>query len=136
MSQTMLSSTMRKPSKMDVGPFHVSDITDYVRGDLVAKQKVPITLEQKGCYAILAPPGKELCIICVGCFEPGMSLNDDCKCKKISSYCQHWKGVNKGKFTCNATDEDTLEACVKRLQSDDTVGALEEPVVNVGMDVK
>jgi hypothetical protein len=58
MSQTMLSLTTRKPSKMDVGPFNISDITDYVRGDLVAKQKVPITLEQKGRYAILAPPGK------------------------------------------------------------------------------
>jgi hypothetical protein len=45
---SQLSSTMRKPSKMDVGPFNVSDITDYVRGDLLAKQKVPITLEQKG----------------------------------------------------------------------------------------
>jgi hypothetical protein len=43
---------MRNPSKMDVGPFKVSDVTDYVRGDLVAKQKVPITLEQKGRYAI------------------------------------------------------------------------------------
>jgi hypothetical protein len=119
---------------MDVGPFHVSDITDYVRGDLVAKQKVPITLEQKGRYAILAPPGKDLRIVCVGCFEPGMSLNDDRKCKKISSYCQHWEGVNKGKFTCNATDEDTLEACTKRLQSVEAVDTLEEPVLNV--DVK
>lgn len=136
MSQTMLSSTMRKPSKMDVGPFHVSDITDYVRGDLVAKQKVPITLEQKGRYAILAPPGKELRIVCVGCFEPGMSLNDDRKCKKISSYCQHWEGVNKGKFTCNATDEDTLEACMERLPSVNVVNILDkspskEPVINV-----
>lgn len=126
-------STMRKPSKMDVGPFHVSDVTDYVRGDLVAKQKVPITLEQKGRYAILAPPGKDLRIVCVGCFEPGMSLNDDRKCKKISSYCQHWEGVNKGKFTCNATDEDTLEACMKRLQSVGAVNTLEGPAFNVGI---
>jgi hypothetical protein len=112
-------STMRNPSKTDVGPFKVSDVTNYVRGDLVAKQKVPIMLEQKGRYAILAPPGKkELWIICVGCFEPGMSLNDDRKCKKISLYCQHWEGVNKSKFTCNATGEDTLEACMERLQSD------------------
>jgi hypothetical protein len=132
MSQML--STMRKPSRMDVGPFHVSDITDYVRGDLVAKQKVPITLEQKGRFAILAPPGKDLRIVCVGCFEPGMSLNDDRKCKKISSYCQHWEGVNKGKFTCNATDEDTLEADTKRLHSVEAVNTLEEPVLNV--DVK
>jgi hypothetical protein len=124
MSQ-MLS--MRKPSKMDTGPFKVSDITDFVRGDLVAKQGVPITLEQKGRYAILAPPGKDLRIVCVGCFEPGMSLNDDRKCKKVSSYCQHWEGVKKGKFTCNTIGEDTLEACTGRLQS---VGTLEEPTVD------
>jgi len=55
-----------------------------------------------------------------------MSLNDDRKCKKISSYCQHWEGVKKGKFTCNATDEDTLEACMERLQ-----GVTGGPVVNV-----
>jgi hypothetical protein len=117
---------------MDVGPFRVSDITDYVRGDLVAKQKVPIMLEQKGRYAILAPPGKELRIVCVGCFEPGMSLNDDRKCKKISSYCQHWEGVKKGKFTCNATDEDnTLKACEECLQRvNDAVDTIEEPVVD------
>jgi hypothetical protein len=116
-------STMRKPSKTDTGPFKISDITDWVRGNLVVQQKVPITIEQKGRYAILAPPGKDLRIICVGCFEPGMSLNDDQKCKKISSYCQHVEGVKKGKFTCNATDEDTLEACMARCVG---VGAVEE----------
>jgi Holliday junction resolvase len=119
----MSRSTMRKPSKTDTGPFKVSDITDYVRGNLVAQQRVPITIEQKGRYAILAPPGKDLRIICVGCFEPGMSLNDDRKCKKISSYCQHVEGVKKGKITCNATEEDTLEACMARCAG---VGAVEE----------
>jgi hypothetical protein len=39
---------------------HAPDITDYVRGDLFAKQKVPIALAQKGREAILAPPGKEV----------------------------------------------------------------------------
>jgi hypothetical protein len=131
MSQAMLST--RKPSKMDTGPFKVSDITDFVRGNLVTKQGVPITLEQKGRYAILAPPGKDLRIVCVGCFEPGMSLNDDRKCKKVSSYCQHWEGVKKGKFTCNAIGEDTLEACTGRLQS---VGALADPVLDVAQGVK
>lgn len=117
---------MRVPSKTDVGPFAVSDITDYVRGDLVAMQNVPITLEQKGKYAILAPPGKDLRIICVGCFEPGMSLNDDRKCKKISSYCQHWDAVKRGNVTCNATDENTLEECMERCRNAHVVTVLDK----------
>jgi hypothetical protein len=55
-----------------------------------------------------------------------MSLNDDRKCKKISSYCQHVEGVTKSKITCNATDEDTLEACMARC-----VGGVEELEVTV-----
>jgi hypothetical protein len=42
--------------------------------------------------------------------------------------------VNKGKFTCNATGEDTLEACMERLQSD-VVNTLEadQGVISVGL---
>jgi hypothetical protein len=112
-------SLIKKPSKTMVGPFAVSAVDDYVRAKLVVKEGVPITLyetKEDGTerYAVLAPPGKEMRVVCVGCFQPGMSLFDDSRCKKISSYCQHWDN-NKGvrKHSCKTTH--ALQECELRL---------------------
>jgi hypothetical protein len=119
---------IKKPSKTMVGPFPVSMVDDYVRAKLVAKDGVPITLyetKEDGAerYAILAPPGKEMRVVCVGCFQPGMSLFDDSRCKKISSYCQHWDN-NKGerRDKCKAISPNTLHDCEQRLNNNDGDG--------------
>lgn len=127
MSQMLKTSAMRIPSKTDVGPFQPSEITDYVRCDLVMKQKVPIVLEQRGRYAVLAPPGKDLRIVCLGCFEPNMSLTNDRKCKKVSSYCQHWEAVKRGAVKCHLENPNNmLEECVARYENSEAVEILEK----------
>ena len=123
MSMLTIANKM-KPSKTMVGPFTVEAVDDYVRAKLVVEQKVPITLyeERDGepRYAILAPPGKDLRIVCVGCFQPGMTLFDDSRCKKISSYCQHWdmnKGLGLRRNECKTND--TLQDCIARAKNYD-----------------
>jgi hypothetical protein len=82
-----------------VGPFPIAAVDDYVIAKLVAEEGVPITLHKERDsaerYAILAPPGKDMRVVCVGCFHPEMTLFNDSRCKKVSSYCQHWD-MNKG----------------------------------------
>ena len=103
------------PSATCLGPFPVSAITDRVRGVLVAQQGLPIILKDGVRFAVLAPPNKDLRIVCAGCFTPGMSLFDDSKCKKISSFSQHWD-TRKGdrKECCKALGYDSLENCIQR----------------------
>jgi hypothetical protein len=120
-----LTCAKTKPSKTMVGPFPVTAVDDYVRAKLVAEDQVPITLyEEKDDgterYAILAPPGKEMRVVCVGCFQPGMSLFDDSRCKKISSYCQHWDNKNgERRDKCKAISPNTLNDCEERLDNND-----------------
>jgi hypothetical protein len=99
-----------------LGPHTVSAVDDYVRGRIVAQGKVPVILKDGQRYAILAPPGKDLRVVCAGCFVPGMSLFDDSKCKKVSLFSQHWD-LKKGerKECCKAIGANTLEACIHRL---------------------
>jgi len=103
-----------------LGPYTVNAVDDYVRGRIVAQQMKPVVLQDGERYAILAPPTKDLRVICAGCFVPGMSLFDDSKCKKVSSFCQHldlYKGERK--MICKATGEGTLEACLRRLDKNE-----------------
>jgi hypothetical protein len=106
------------PSATCLGPFPVSAITDYVRGVLVTQQGLPIILQDGARFAVLAPPNKELRIVCAGCFTPGMSLFDDSKCKKVSSYSQHWD-TRKGdrKESCKALGFDSLKSCIQRVNA-------------------
>ena len=101
-----------------LGPFPVSAITDHVRGRLVAQQGHPVILQDGTRFAVLAPPGKDLRIVCAGCFTPNMSLWDDSRCKKVSSYSQHWD-VRRGerKECCKAVGYDTLENCQLRVNA-------------------
>jgi hypothetical protein len=122
-----------------LGPFPVSAITDHVRGRLVAQQGHPVILQDGARFAVLAPPNKELRIVCAGCFTPGMSLFDDSKCKKVSSYSQHWD-TRKGdrKESCKAVGYDSLENCIQRVNAntikDDEVGDVVLPVVDLPED--
>ena len=124
------------PSKRVTGPFPVSAIDDDVRVRVVKEQGVPITLYENRDgierYAILAPPGKEMRVVCNGCFKPGMSLFDDRRCQRISSYCQHWDtkgGVRK--HICKAEGEDTLEAAELRLQGTVATEPMDELTVDL-----
>jgi hypothetical protein len=116
-----------KPSKTMVGPFPVTAIDDYVRSKLVVGQGVPVTLYEErngvGRYAILAPPGKDMRVVCVGCFHPEMTLFDDSRCKKVSSYCQHWD-MNKGsrRNECKTKEGHILEECIARVGNNDDDG--------------
>jgi hypothetical protein len=78
-------------------------------------------------FAVLVPPNKELRIVWAGCFTPGMLLFDDSKCKRISSYSQHWD-TRKGnrKESCKAVGYDSLENCIQRvnaIKDEDVKGA-------------
>jgi hypothetical protein len=114
-----------KPSKTMVGPFPVAAVSDYVRAKLVATEKVPITLhevndEGEERYAVLAPRGKELRVLCVGCFKPNVSLFDNSRCKNVSSYCQHWDmnaKLNLCRHECKSVSPNTLTECLDRVET-------------------
>ena len=98
-------------------------VTDHVRGRLVAQQGHPVILQDGTRFAVLAPPNKDLRVICAGCFTPGMSLFDDSKCKKVSSFAQHWDtrqgkdGRRERKECCKSVGYDTLENCILRVNA-------------------
>jgi hypothetical protein len=100
-----------------LGPYSVGAVDDYVRGRVVAQQQKPVILQDGERYAVLAPPTKDLRIVCAGCFVPGMTLLDDSKCKKVSSFSQHLD-LNKGqrKVECKASGENSLDACLQRIE--------------------
>lgn len=105
-----------------LGPYTIGAVDDYVRGRIVAQQMKPVVLQDGERYAILAPPTKDFRVVCAGCFVPGMSLFDDGKCKRVSSFCQHLD-LHKGerKASCKATGDDALEACLRRLDEGEEV---------------
>jgi hypothetical protein len=49
-----------------LGPFPVLAITDHVCGRLVGQQGVPVILQDGERFAVLAPPNKELRVVCAG----------------------------------------------------------------------
>ncbi len=113
-----------------LGPYPAKSFTgfqktdEYIRCDLVAKQNIPIILSETHAngtnrFAVLAPPNKELRVVCAGCYEPGMSLFDDTKCKKVSSFSQHWDlKQGKRKYECNCRhNENTFVETEKRVEA-------------------
>jgi hypothetical protein len=133
---SMFIAAKYMPSKRVTGPFPVSVIDDNVCVRVVKEQGVPITLYENRDgverYAILSPPGKEMRVVCNGCFKLGMSLFDDHCCQRISSYCQHWDtkgGVRK--HICKAEGEDTLEAAELRLQGTVATEPMDELTVDL-----
>ena len=105
-----------------LGPFPMTAVTDHVRGRLVAQQGHPVILQEGTRFAVLAPPNKDLRVICAGCFTPGMSLFEDSKCKRVSSFAQHWDtkrvdGRHERKECCKAVGYHSLENCILRVNA-------------------
>jgi hypothetical protein len=81
-------------------------------------------------------PTKDLRIVCAGCFVPGMSLYDDSKCKRVSSFCQHldlYKGERK--TSCKAIGENTLEAYLHRIDNELDMESIDGGIEVVGRGV-
>lgn len=74
----------KPPEHVKVGPFHVSHVNDYVLANTVARDNIPVilydaridvnTYVEEQAYAVLAPPNKNIRMVCAGCYFPGMSL--------------------------------------------------------------
>ena len=72
------------PDHVKVGPFAVGQVSDYTLANVVGRDRVPVVLYEARMddatgrieerYAVLAPPDKNLRIVCAGCYWPGMSL--------------------------------------------------------------
>jgi hypothetical protein len=109
-------------STASLGPHPVSMVTDFVRARLVTQAEVPVILHDGQRYAVLAPPNNNLRVICAGCFKPGMSLLDDSRSKKVSSFSQHWAtklvdGERVRKHRCIGAPEDSLAAMIDRIDA-------------------
>lgn len=116
-----------RPSETNCGPFSVDEITDDVRA-LVETDKIPIVVHDKGEFAVLAPTGKNLRIICNGCFDNGMSMRDTSKCRKLASHLKHFDLRKKCK---TGSPLDRLDARRPVAHQDFLVPYTAQPLVNV-----
>lgn len=93
-----------------LGPYDISDVTDAMLADLVARQNIPIIISQEATtfegeakinYAVLVT--KDVKLACVGCFNRDMNINDRTQVKKIASFVKHWASKHGTRLlTCKA----------------------------------
>ena len=100
-----------------IGPFAIGDLTRTTVADVVINQKAPMVVSEvvDGItnYAVIAQ--RDLKILCVGCFKPGMTLTDDRRCRTCSSFVNHWDNTNsERRLNCkpaNETIEEVANTC-------------------------
>lgn len=97
------------PDHVNVGPFTVPHVSEYVRGNTVARDNIPVILydsrykmidneevfQEK--YAVMVPPTKEVGIVCAGCFDNKMSLWNNSRCVSCRTFMNHLDMVTKDK---------------------------------------
>jgi hypothetical protein len=128
----------------NLGPHPISSIDDAVRGHLVCKMGVPIIVKDvttEGTeYAVLTAPNRSMKILCAACFVPGCKLNDDRRCRKISSFVQHMQPDRQEKRSCESKIENNSDklSCVhdrnkeKGISDSNFLPDTDEPEVNIG----
>jgi hypothetical protein len=89
------------PGHVNVGPFHVCNLPDYVRGATVGRDNIPVVLyearfkmvegkpEKQEKWAVMVPPRKDIGIVCAGCYAPTMSLWDKSRCVSCRTFANH-----------------------------------------------
>ena len=82
-----------KMNKNGTGPFDIKSVTKEMVAGIVVDQEIPLivfeTRGEKTHYAVIAR-NKDLRIVCAGCFREGMTLADDSRARKCSSFVKHW----------------------------------------------
>jgi hypothetical protein len=99
------------PVHVKVGPFQCANVSDYTLANTVCRDNIPVILyeaikhedtevvEEK--YAVLAPPHKDLRVVCAGCYKPGLSLFHPGQCVSCRTFATHFETMegDKDKIT-------------------------------------
>jgi hypothetical protein len=99
------------PAHVKVGRFQCANVSDYTLANTVCHDNIPVILyevikhEDTGVieekYAVLAPPHKDLRVVCAGCYKPGLSLFHPGQCVSCRTFATHFETVegDKDKIT-------------------------------------
>jgi hypothetical protein len=89
------------PGHVNVGPFNVCNVSDYVRGVTVGRDNIPVVLYEARVkmiegvptkqekYAVMVPPSKDLGVVCAGCYGPKMTLWNNARCVSCRTFANH-----------------------------------------------
>lgn len=93
-----------------LGPYEPTEITNEILA-MVKYDGVPVVVKQQRCdgvdsYAVLS--GKELKVVCVGCFRRDMRITDRTRCKQCASFVKHWDMKDGGRRLECKTDSDSV----------------------------
>lgn len=120
------------PPSVNVGPFHVTRVTDYTRGATVGRDNIPIVLYEARVkmidgvptkqekYAVMVPPKKDVGIVCAGCYTQQMTLFNNSRCVSCRTFANHLdtQGENgpRKRLCLNQDPVAKLEAVVDRVK--------------------
>lgn len=120
------------PPAVNVGPFHVTRVTDYTRGATVGRNNIPVVLYEARVkmidgvptrqekYAVMVPPRKDVGIVCAGCYTQQMTLFNNSRCVSCRTFANHLdtQGENgpRKRHCLNQDPVTKLEAVVDRVK--------------------
>ena len=92
-----------------LGPFDVHSLKRSVVADVAIDQKAPMVVSEvngDGETVCAVVTQKDLRIVCVGCFNEGMTLLDTSCCRKCSSFVKRWDATE------GRTEMSALSTCI------------------------
>jgi thiol-disulfide isomerase/thioredoxin len=132
------------PPFVDIGPFHVTRVTEYTRGATVGWDNVPVVLYEARVkiidgvptkqekYAVMVPPRKDVGLVCAGCYTPTMTLFNNSRCVSCRTFAKHLDTLgDDGPRKCLCLNQDPvtkLEAVMDRVRGE---GSPNPPDVNM-----
>jgi len=83
----------------ELGPFDTATLSRNVAADVVVNQHAPVIAKQvvDGVpHCAVVSNRDNLKLLCAGCFEEGVTLTDDSRCRTCTGFVKHWTTKNGG----------------------------------------
>lgn len=137
---TVIRTNHMPPSHINVGPFHVTNVPDVVRANIVSRQEIPVVLYEarkrvidgkevtQEKYAVMVPQTKHFGIVCAGCYAPNMTLWNISRCVSCRTFAKHLDTVKGDDESRKRACLGDLETVLARVPEDETQS---EPEVDI-----